>query len=83
MSMEKKPPAPREKTDKSKKKKQLPAFVRAILWIMRKCIVPLIMLIMLATGLYVGYVLLGKGPEDDVFSWATWKHLYDLVFAES
>ncbi|MNE36275.1 DNA-directed RNA polymerase subunit beta [compost metagenome] len=64
-------------------KKQRSSGVKLLLWILRKSIVPLIMLIMLIVGLYVGYVVIGKGPEDDVFSWSTWQHLYDLVFAES
>nr|MBC9201877.1 DNA-directed RNA polymerase subunit beta [Paenibacillus sp. PL91] len=54
-----------------------------LLWFLRKSIVPLIMVIMLVTGLYVGYVVVGNQPNEDVFSWSTWQHLYDLVFAES
>ncbi|OME87574.1 hypothetical protein BK120_04065 [Paenibacillus sp. FSL A5-0031] len=54
-----------------------------LLWLLRKSIVPLIMIIMLVAGLYIGYAVIGKQPEDEVFSWATWQHLYDLVFAES
>ncbi|CAM4371153.1 DNA-directed RNA polymerase subunit beta [Paenibacillus alkaliterrae] len=73
----------RVKANGSPKKKQRPEGVKMLLWFLRKSIVPLIMLIMLITGLYVGYVVVGKGPEDDVFSWSTWQHLYDLVFAES
>jgi cobalamin biosynthesis Mg chelatase CobN len=64
-------------------KKRRPGGVRVLLWLLRKSIVPLIMVIMLVTGLYVGYVIVGKGPEEDVFVWQTWRHLYDLVFADS
>lgn len=53
------------------------------LWILRKSIVPIIMVIMLIVGLYVGYVVVGKQPAGEVFLWSTWQHLYDLVFAES
>lgn len=73
----------RAKTDVSAKKKQRPKGVRVLLWLLRKSIVPLIMIIMLIVGLYVGYVVVGKQPEDEVFQWSTWQHLYDLVFAES
>ncbi|WP_169507390.1 DNA-directed RNA polymerase subunit beta [Paenibacillus harenae] len=75
--------AGRAKAEGSSDKKQRPKGLKVLLWIMRKSIVPLIMLIMLIAGLYIGYVVVGNGPESDVFSWSTWKHLYDLVFAES
>lgn len=64
-------------------KKQRSKGVEGLLWILRRSIVPLIMFIMLVTGLYVGYVVFGNQPEADVFSWSTWQHLYDLIFAES
>lgn len=57
--------------------------VRTMLWILRKSIVPLIMIIMLVAGLYVGYTVLGNGSGSDVFHWETWMHLYELVFGES
>ncbi len=73
----------RAKAKGKQTEKRRPIGVRVLLWLLRKSIVPLIMLIMLVAGLYVGYVIVGKGPEDDVFQWQTWRHLYDLVFAES
>lgn len=73
----------RAKADGGSKKKQRSKGVSTLLWILRKSIVPLIMVIMLVAGLYIGYVVLGKQAEGEVFSWATWRHLYDLVFAES
>lgn len=63
--------------------KGLPTWLRIVLWLMRKSIVPIIMIIMLVLGLYVGYVILGKQPKGEVFEWSTWRHLYDLIFAES
>ncbi|QAY67730.1 DNA-directed RNA polymerase subunit beta [Paenibacillus protaetiae] len=57
--------------------------VRTLLWILRKGIVPLIMVIMLAVGLYIGYTKLGKGSSGDVFHWSTWKHVYDLIFGDA
>ncbi|MGO4538708.1 DNA-directed RNA polymerase subunit beta [Paenibacillus sp. 2TAB19] len=68
---------------KAKAKKQRSKGANIALWILRKSIVPVIMVIMLIAGLYAGYVVLGKQPEDEVFSWSTWQHLYDLVFADS
>jgi len=71
------------KTARGGKGKQSSAAVSVLLWLLRKSIVPLIMVIMLIAGLYIGYVIVGKSPEEDVFKWSTWKHLYDLIFAES
>ncbi|WP_054025426.1 DNA-directed RNA polymerase subunit beta [Bacillus sp. FJAT-28004] len=73
----------RAKAEESSNKKQRPKGVSMLLWLLRKSIVPLIMIIMLVAGLYIGYVVIGKQSGDEVFSWATWQHLYDLVFAES
>ena len=64
-------------------KKQRPKGVHLTLWLLRKSIVPIIMLIMLLAGLYVGYTVLGKQPGGDVFKWSTWQHLYDLVYSDS
>jgi hypothetical protein len=80
---EKKKRASRAKTNGSVKKKQRPKGVRVLLWFLRKSIVPLIMVIMLVAGLYIGYVVVGKQPEDEVFSWGTWQHIYDLIFADA
>ncbi|ANY70689.1 hypothetical protein BBD42_11010 [Paenibacillus sp. BIHB 4019] len=57
--------------------------LRIILWILRRSIVPCIMVIMLIAGLYIGYTVLGKQSGDDVFQWSTWQHVYDLVFSDS
>ncbi len=64
-------------------RKRRPKAVIVLLWILRKSIVPLICLIALIGGLYMGYVTFGKGPEADVWQWSTWKHMYDLVFSNS
>ncbi len=57
--------------------------LRALLWTLRKSIVPALFVVALIGGLYVGYTVLGKKPGEDVFEWHTWKHMYDLVFADS
>ncbi|XEC95346.1 DNA-directed RNA polymerase subunit beta [Paenibacillus tarimensis] len=60
-----------------------PAALRVLLWILRKSIVPLLLLLALIAGLYAGFVVLGNGPESEVWDWKTWRHMYDLIFAES
>ncbi len=62
---------------------RLPTWGRVVFWLFRKSIVPVIMVVMLLVGMYAGYIYLGKGAKEDVFHWETWKHMYDLVFAES
>ena len=42
---------------------------------------PVVLLLSLVLGLTVGYTVLGKESMDEVFRWATWKHVWDLVFA--
>lgn len=63
--------------------KKLPWWISTIFWIFRKSIAPIIMIIMLLAGLYIGYVMLGDRPQEDIFQWSTWQHLWDLIFAES
>ena len=69
--------------EKEMSSKKMPWWASSIFWIIRKCIAPIIMIAMLLTGLYIGYVIVGGQPKDDVFQWSTWKHMWDLVFAES
>jgi hypothetical protein len=64
-------------------RKRRPKAARILLWMLRKSIVPVICLIALIGGLYLGYVTFGKGPEADVWQWSTWRHMYDLIFSNS
>ncbi|MFC5653105.1 DNA-directed RNA polymerase subunit beta [Paenibacillus solisilvae] len=57
--------------------------VRILLWLLRKSVVPALCVIAIVGGMCVGYVTIGKGSVSDVFNLATWKHMYDLVFADS
>lgn len=57
--------------------------VRILLWLLRKSVVPSLCVIAIVGGMYIGYVIIGKGQASDVFNLATWKHMYDLVFADS
>lgn len=63
--------------------KRLPLIVRIPLWILRKSIVPLLLVLALVGGAFLGYVMLGEGDRSDVFKWETWRHLYDLIFLDS
>jgi hypothetical protein len=55
-----------------------------ILWMTVKLlIVPVLCVVALVFGLAVGYAVLGGKPVSEVLDWNTWKHMYDLVFADS
>ncbi|MFC5531049.1 DNA-directed RNA polymerase subunit beta [Cohnella yongneupensis] len=54
-----------------------------ILWTSFKIlIIPVLCITALIIGLAIGYVVLGDKPLSEVFDAQTWKHMYDLVFAE-
>lgn len=54
-----------------------------ILWITFKVlIIPILCVLALILGAAVGYAVLGGKPVSEVFQVDTWKHMYDLVFAE-
>lgn len=72
----------RPKSTEVEQKKGNP-ILKTIFWMLRKLIAPIIMIIMLAAGLYVGYVVIADQPSDEVFKFETWKHLWDLIFADS
>ncbi|GFR39411.1 hypothetical protein PRECH8_27070 [Insulibacter thermoxylanivorax] len=44
--------------------------------------IPLLFLICLYIGLYIGYVKLGKQPASEIWEWKTWRHIYDLIFTD-
>lgn len=73
----------KSKASKSAAKARKPLPVRILLFLLRKSIVPLILIVALIAGMYAGYVVLGKGSETDVLEWETWKHMYDLIFSDS
>jgi hypothetical protein len=52
--------------------------VLAILKFLR---VPLLCVVALAVGLWIGYVKLGAQPASEMVHMSTWKHLLDLIFA--
>ncbi|MFD2672044.1 DNA-directed RNA polymerase subunit beta [Marinicrinis sediminis] len=48
----------------------------------KRLLVPTLCLIALMAGLYVGYVVIGAGDAGDVWKMSTWKHVFDLIFAD-
>lgn len=44
--------------------------------------IPMLFLVCLYVGLYIGYVKLGDQPAGDIWKLETWRHMYDLVFAD-
>lgn len=66
----------------AKTRQPLPRWAKITLKTIRILIIPVICILALIAGLYAGYTVLGKQSGDDVLKWDTWKHLYDLVFAD-
>lgn len=74
--------AKKTETATTVKKKRHPA-VRALRWTLLKSIVPILCVVAVLGGMYIGYAVLGKQPAGEVFKVETWKHMYDLIFADS
>jgi len=55
---------------------------RAVLFSAKILAIPVLCVAALMFGLAVGYSVLGGREMDEVFDWRTWKHMWDLVFAE-
>ncbi|UJF33257.1 DNA-directed RNA polymerase subunit beta [Paenibacillus hexagrammi] len=66
---------------KKKKKKARPTWLKVILAIIKGLRVPVLALLAIYAGLWIGYSKLGGQPPSEIFHISTWKHLYDLVFA--
>lgn len=45
-------------------------------------LVPFLLFLSLVIGLMIGYSVIGKKPVSEVFDWNTYKHMYDLIFAD-
>lgn len=60
----------------------MPTWLRIILSIVRFLLIPALCLVALFVGLTIGYATIGGGEASAVFKFDTWKHLYNLVFAE-
>ena len=70
-----------------KKKKPTPSskpkWLRVTLRVMRILFVPTLLIVAILAGLWVGYTKLGKEPSSEIFQLETWKHVFDLIFADS
>lgn len=67
---------------KKRKKKKLPIVLLIILRMIRILLVPALCIAALYAGLRIGYVHLGEQNPEDIFDVRTWKHLFDLIFAD-
>ncbi|WP_235857554.1 DNA-directed RNA polymerase subunit beta [Paenibacillus albiflavus] len=63
-------------------KSSRPKWLRVTLRILRILFVPALFIVAIFVGLWVGYSKLGKQPSSEIFHLETWKHLFDLIFAE-
>ncbi|MNI01241.1 DNA-directed RNA polymerase subunit beta [compost metagenome] len=70
------------KENKPKEKRKRGKGLAITLLILKWIRVPFLCLVALAVGLWLGYAKLGKQPVADMWQLDTWKHLYDLVFAQ-
>lgn len=70
-------------TSEKTKRKPTPKGVRISLKILKAMIFPVLLVAGVLVGLRVGYVQFGGGDPEDVMKWETWKHVLDLVFANS
>ncbi|MDQ0902973.1 MULTISPECIES: DNA-directed RNA polymerase subunit beta [unclassified Paenibacillus] len=63
------------------KKKPRPKWLH-IIWLIFKIIrIPVLCVLAVFIGLWIGYTKLGHQPAGEIFHMSTWRHLYDLVFA--
>ncbi|OXS55940.1 hypothetical protein B1A99_22220 [Cohnella sp. CIP 111063] len=57
--------------------------IARVVWMSVKLlIIPVLCVAALIVGLAIGFSVLGDKPMSEVFDMKTWKHMYDLVFAE-
>jgi hypothetical protein len=73
------------KETEEKKVKPKPVKKRGrTIWLIAQWVgIPVLTVAALAAGLVIGYVYIGKLPMEDVYELETWRHIYDLVFAET
>lgn len=65
------------------KSRPVPSGFRVGMKIVRFLLFPALLIIGIYAGLRIGYVTFGGGDPGDVLKWETWKHMLDLVFADS
>ncbi|TDF93527.1 DNA-directed RNA polymerase subunit beta [Paenibacillus piri] len=73
-----------EKKAKTKAKARSSKKKRRRIWVIAQWVgIPFLCIAALAAGLVIGYVYIGKRPMEEVYDIETWRHIYDLVFAET
>lgn len=73
---------PNSKPSTKKRKAAVPRWAKITRIVLTYAGIPVLFLLCLYIGLYIGYVRLGDQPAHEILQWETWKHVYDLVFAE-
>ncbi|HEX7058115.1 MAG TPA: DNA-directed RNA polymerase subunit beta [Bacilli bacterium] len=68
--------------ERKKSGRPLPTWAIILIKVSKAIWVPLLCILALYAGLVIGYSYLGGQNPADVLKPSTWKHLYDLVFAE-
>jgi hypothetical protein len=53
---------------------------KIVRYILKMLCVPLILVVVLVTGLLIGHSVIGGQPAGDVFDINMWQHLYRLIF---
>ncbi|MED4600724.1 DNA-directed RNA polymerase subunit beta [Paenibacillus validus] len=56
---------------------------KIVIGLIRWTWIPIVCVVTLFIGLSIGYVYIGKQPMSEVFDLATWRHLFDLIFAST
>lgn len=78
MAMETKAPKPH------KRKRPVLLWWKRYGWpVTRHLIVPFVCVLVLFIGMAAGYTILGGGSYSDVWKMDTWRHMFDLIFAET
>jgi len=66
------------------RKRSAARIIGRVVWTTVKIfIIPVLCLAALIAGMTVGYHVIGGRPVSEVFEWNTWKHMFDLVFANT
>ncbi len=74
---------PAKPAPKPRPKRSTGRAVRDAVWFSAKILaIPVLCLTALIVGLAIGYTVLGDRELAEVFDWKTWKHMWDLVFAD-
>lgn len=63
------------KTKKSRRTRKQGIYTKLVLY-------PFLIFMAMVIGMYVGYAVVGNGNGSEIFNLQTWKHMYDLVFAQ-